>query len=132
MKILKSIERRRDGSLPRMSPRQKQAAVKLIREGCHNYDDGNCLILDSVCSQCITYSVNCKLFRRVLLEDVDGMKLKAELFEDETIKRCIVCGATFRSKSNNAKYCSDCAGTVKRKQKAAHARKRRSRVEKLG
>ena len=130
MKQLKSIERRHDGSLPRMTPRQKQAAVKLIRESCHNYCDGSCLILDSVCSQSITYSVNCKHFRWVLLEDAHGMKIRAELFGDETVKQCNICNKPFQSKSNNAKYCSDCARSVKRKQKAAHARKRRQRVEK--
>jgi len=40
MKKLIPIDRRSDGSLPGMTPRQKQAAVKLIRECCHNYDEG--------------------------------------------------------------------------------------------
>ena len=131
MRTLRKIERKYDGSLPRMTPRQKQAAVKLIRENCHNYENGVCLILDDVCSQSITYTVSCKLFRWALLEDKDGMKLRAELFMDETVKQCNICGKAFQSKSNNAKYCSDCARIVKRKQKAAYARKRRLKVEKL-
>ena len=98
MKQLKPIERKHDGSLPRMTPRQKQAAVKLIREYCHNHCDGNCLILDSVCSQSITYSVNCKHFRWVLLEDVNGMKIRAELFGDETVKQCKGCCVSYRTK----------------------------------
>ena len=128
---MKQIERKHDGSLPRMTPRQKQAAMKLIRKSCHSYDDGKCLLLDTSCSQSITDSVICKHFRWVLLEDVDGMKLKAELFGDETVKQCNICSKVFQSKSNNAKYCSDCARSVKRRQKATHARKRRLRVEKL-
>ena len=127
---LKPIERKSDGSLPRMTPRQRQAAVKLIREICCNYDNGNCILLDNgepcPCVQSISYSVNCKYFRWVLLEDKEGHSLKAELFRDETSKRCDICGKSFQSRSNNAKYCADCAAGVQRKQKAAHARKRRS------
>jgi len=131
---LPPIERKPDGSLPRMTPRQRQAAVKLIRNICCNYKDGSCLLLDDgeecVCVQSISYSVNCKYFRWVLLEDKAGQPLKAELFRDETTKRCAVCGKSFQSKSNNAKYCCDCAKGIQRKQKAAYARKRRSDVEK--
>ena len=131
---LRPIERNPDGTLSRMTPRQRQVAVRLIKNICCNYDRGNCLLLDNgercVCVQGISYSVNCKYFRWVLLEDKDGKSLKAELFRDETSKRCFVCGGAFQSKSNNAKYCRDCAENVQRKQKAAHARKRRSIVEK--
>jgi hypothetical protein len=131
---LPPIERKPDGSLPRLTPRQRQSAVKLIRQICCNYQDGSCLILDDggkcVCVQSISYSVNCKYFRWVLLEDKAGQTLKAELFRDETTKRCIVCGKTYRSRSNNAKYCGNCAKTIHRKQKTASARKRRSDVDK--
>lgn len=131
---LPPIERRPDGSLPRMTPRQRQHANILIRKVCCNYDDGNCLLLDDgevcVCVQNISYSVCCKFFRRIVLEDKEGATLKAELCRDETTKRCAVCSKTFQSKSNSAKYCGDCAAMVQQKQKAAHARKRRSRVEK--
>ena len=129
IKDLAPIERKPDGSLPRMTPKQRQAAVKLIRKICCNYDDGNCILLDDgetcVCPQSISYSVNCKFFRRVLLEDKEGLSLKAEIFHDDTTKRCAICGRAFQSKSNNAKYCGDCAKEVQRKQKAAHARKKR-------
>lgn len=129
MKLL-TIERKPDGSLPRMTSRQRQAAVKLIRDICSNYDNGNCVLLDDLCPQSITYSVNCKFFRWVLLEDGDGLKLKAELFRDDTMRRCTVCGKVYQSKSNNAKYCYGCSKDTLRNQKAAYARKRRSRVEK--
>ena len=130
MQKLPPIERRSDGSLPRMTPRQKQAAVKLISNLCSNFDNGDCLLHDDICPQSITYSVNCRFFRWVLLEDKDGLKLKSELFRDDSMKKCSVCGNVYQSKSNNAKYCDDCSVGVQRKQKAAHARKRRSKVEK--
>ena len=134
LKELPPIERRSDGSLPRMTPKQRQAAVRLIRKICCNYDNGNCVLLDEgdgcVCVQSISYSVNCKFFRRVLLEDKEGLSLKAEIFRDDTTKRCAVCGMAFQSKSNNAKYCGDCAPIMQRKQKAKYARKRRAEVEK--
>jgi len=70
------------------------------------------------------------MFRHVLLEDNQGQSLKAEIFRDDTTKRCSVCGEAFQSTSNNAKYCADCAQDVQRKQKAEHIRKKRSDVEK--
>ena len=134
VKSLPSIERKPDSTLPRMTPRQRQAAVILIRNTCSNYYGGNCLLLDDgeecICVQSISYSVNCKFFRWALLEDKAGHTLKAEIFRGETTKHCTVCNKAFQSTSNNAKYCNDCKENVQRKQKAAHARKRRSRVEK--
>ena len=134
LKALPSIERKPDGSLPRMTPGQRKAAVKLILAICSNYDDGNCILLDRgeevTCPQSISYSVNCKFFRHVLLEDKAGLSLKSEIFRDDATKRCAVCGKAFQSKSNSAKYCVVCAPDVHRKQKAISARKRRSRVDK--
>lgn len=134
IKAFPPIERKSDGSLPCMTPRQRQHANMLIRKICCNYYKGNCLLLDDgdehVCVQSISYSVCCKFFRHILLEDKEGLSLKAELFRDKTTKRCTVCNKAFQSKSNNAKYCGDCATAVQRKQKAAYARKRRSKVEK--
>ncbi len=133
-KHLPPIERKRDGTTPRMTPSQRKRANALIRDTCCNYYDGNCLLLDKgggcACVQSISYTVLCKFFRHVLLEDKAGQALKAELFRDETTKRCAVCGKAFQSKSNNAKYCVNCAKDVQRKQKAAHIRRKRSDVEK--
>ena len=133
-KALTRIERRPNGTLPRMTPGQRKTAVNLIRGICSNYDDGYCILLDDgdpcVCVQSISYSVNCKFFRHVLLEDMEGKPLKAEIFRDDKTKRCGVCGKAFQSASNNARYCGDCKGNVQRKQKAAYARKRRAVVEK--
>lgn len=134
IKDLPPIERMPNGSLPRMTPAQRKRANALIRKICCNYDDGNCLLLDDgescVCVQSISYSVNCKYFRHVLLKDKEGRSLEAEIFRDNTTKRCSVCGEAFQSTSNNAKYCADCAEDAQRKQKAEHIRKKRSDVEK--
>jgi len=133
IKNLPSIERNSDDALPRMTPKQKREAVKLIRELCSYHDDGNCLYLDRgesvTCPQSISYSVNCKFFRHVLLKDKAGEKLEAEIFDDKAAKHCTICGELFQSKSNNAKYCKACAETVRRKQKAEYAKKRRHEVE---
>lgn len=51
------------------------------------------------------------MFRHVLLEDKEEQALKAEIFKDDTLKRCEVCGKAFSSTSNNAKYCEGCAKT---------------------
>jgi len=67
----------------------------------------------------------------VLLEDKEGLKLKSEFFRDETIKHCKSCGKTYRSRSNNAKYCTECAKRVQCKQKAVYARKRREDSRKV-
>ncbi|HHX36740.1 MAG TPA: conjugal transfer protein [Clostridiaceae bacterium] len=134
IKELSDIERMPDGSLPRMTPRQRQQANTLIRRVCSYYDDGNCLYLDRgeevVCPQSISYSVCCKFFRHIVLEDKESKTLKASLFQKDVLRRCAVCGKVFSSTSNNAKYCDSCKGGVQRKQKAVHARKRRSGVEK--
>ena len=134
IKGLPPIERRANGLLPRMTPSQRRRANTLIRNVCSNYDEVNCILLDDgdecVCVQSISYSVNCKFFRHVVLEDKHGQSLKAEILRDDTTKCCTVCHKTFQSSSNNAKYCTACAEDVLRKQKAKYARKRRSRVEK--
>ncbi len=134
IKDLPPIERMPNGSLPRMTPNQRKRANALIRKICCNYDGGNCLLLDDgeecVCVQSISYSVNCKYFRHVLLKDKEGRSLEAEIFQDKTTKRCSICGRAFQSTSNNAKYCADCAEDVQRKQKAEHIQKKRSDVEK--
>ena len=90
-----------------MTTGQRKAAGKLIRKLCSNYDDGNGLLLDDgescICVQSISYSVNCKFFRHVLLEDKEGQPLKAEIFRDNATKRCTVCGKAFQSSSNSAR-----------------------------
>ena len=135
LKKLLPIERKADGSLPRMTGRQKQDAVRLIRHRCSAHDKGNCLYLDDgeyvTCPQSISYSVCCKFFRRVLLRDEAGKDLEAELFHKDDIKHCVICGETFISTSNRAKYCNVCKADVQRKQKAEYARRRRAESRKI-
>ena len=134
IKDLPPIEWRSDGSLPHMTPRQRTQANALIRRECSYCDDGNCLYLDRgeevVCPQSISFSVCCKFFRHNVLAGKEGKTLKAALFQKDAMRRCTVCGKAFSSTSNNAKYCDGCKEDVQRRQKAAHARKRRSGVEK--
>jgi len=114
-----------------MTPGQRKRANALIRRACCNYDGGNCLLLDDggecVCVQSISYSVNCKWFRWCVLHG--DTTLETEIFHSRDAKRCAVCGAAFRTKSNRAKYCTSCSQAVRRKQKAASERKRRSAVD---
>ena len=131
---LPDIERKANGSLPRMTPRQRTQANTLIRRECSYFDGGNCLYIDQgeevVCPQSISFSICCKFFRHIVLEGKEGELLKTALFQRDNLRRCIVCSKDFSSMSNNAKYCDGCAAIVHRKQKAAYARKRRMRVEK--
>ncbi len=135
LKKLPPIERKPDGSLPRMTGRQKQDAVRLIRHRCSAYYHGNYLYLDDgeevICPQTISYSVCCKFFRRVLLRDEAGKDLAAELFHKYAIRHCVICGEAFISTSNRAKYCNACKADIQRKQKAEYARRRRADSRKI-
>lgn len=126
------IERRPDGSLPRMTPGQRKQANSLIRKTCCNYDNGNCLLLDCgeevPCPQITSYSVNCKYFRRAVLPQ--DKSLETEIIETDGVKHCTICGKAYISASNNSKYCEHCAMQMKQKQKAEYARKHRLGVEK--
>lgn len=128
---LQPIERRPDGSLPRMAPGQRRRANALIRATCCNYDNGNCILLDDgeecVCVQSISYSVCCTWFRHAILPQ--DKPLEAELFHNGNAKRCAVCGAAFLPGSNRAKYCEACAEEVHREQKNASGRKRRNKAD---
>lgn len=129
------IERKPNGSLIRMTQSQKTEAMKLIRNECCNYSNGNCLLLDNGnecnCPQSLTYSVNCRYFRHVLLKDKSGQALEADIFKDDSTKHCAVCGKAFRAKGNRAKYCTDCAKKVHRKQDAEYNQKRRLKTRQI-
>ena len=126
------MEREGNGSLYRMDAKQRREAVWLIRAHCSFYDNGNCLYLDDgeevVCPQITSFSVICSFFRQVVLKDEAARGLEAKLFRRETAKRCRVCGRTFSSTSNNAKYCPDCRKRITRRQAAERMRKRRTPV----
>ena len=130
LELLPSVERKPDGSLLRMTGRQRQRAVTLIRKLCSACDNGNCLYLDDgeevSCPQMISYSVCCKVFRWVLLKDGEGQALETELFGKDTMKRCAICGRAFIPGSNRAKYCDGCRAIAQRRQKAEYAKRRRA------
>lgn len=133
LKSLPPIERNADGSLPRMTPKQRKEAVGLIRRLCSNYFCGNCLPLDHgeavSCFQCASHSVCCKFFRHVLLEDPAGQALKAGIFEGEaqgSTKKCAICGSSFKAVGNRTKYCARCGKKVRREQQADWARGKRA------
>ena len=74
----------------------------------------------------ISYSLLCKWFRLdVLPADKD---FYAELYKTEDKRRCVVCGVSFVSSSNNVKYCPNCRKRITRKQAAERMRKRRALV----
>ena len=125
MNALYSIERKPDGSLPRLTAHQRKHVNHIIKGYCSNYDDGSCMLLDvSPCPQTITKSVICRFFCHVLLEDQQGLLLKAEIFKKDTLKICSVCGSKYQSVGNRAKYCETCKRNIHRKQKADSKRRR--------
>ena len=129
------MERKPDGSLYRMTPKQHREAVRIINDRCCNCDDGNCLLLDDgdevVCPQMLSCSVCCTYFRHVLLKEPEAKKLEAEIFYKDNVRRCARCGKPFASTGNRAKYCADCKAIVQRKQKAEYARRRRAESRKV-
>ncbi len=135
LELLPPIERQPDGPLPRMTGRQRQRAVTLIRKLCSACDNGNCLYLDDgeevPCPQTLSYSVCCKIFRWVLLKDKAGGELETEIFGKDTMKRCAICGRAFLPGSNRAKYCDDCKVIALRQQKAEYAKRYRAESRKI-
>lgn len=132
VKGLNPIECKADGSLYRMSSRQKQSAMRLIKKLCSYYDKGNCMYLDKGEEVPCPQSICCKFFRNVILEDNEGKKLKAKIFKGKAFKHCCRCGRAFYSASNRAKYCTDCKAFAHRQQKAAYARAKRADCRKIG
>ena len=128
--LLPPVERKPDGAPPRMTSRQRQRAVTLIRKLCSACDNGNCLYLDDgeevPCPQMISYSVCCEFFRWVLLKDKAGQELETEIFGKDAMKRCAICGRAFLPGSNRAKYCDDCMIIAQRRQKAEYAKRCRA------
>ena len=107
--------------IPHMTYQQYRTARRLVHQCC-NYDDGNCLVLECVCVQSISYSLLCRWFRAAVLPLDTG--LCAALLYHEQMKPCIICGGSFVPKSNRAKYCPDCAVAARRRKEAERQRKR--------
>ena len=108
-------------SLPRMTPEQLRKAKALIKETCCNYDDGYCLILDCSCPQMRSYSVLCKWFRSAVLPQ--EYELSTKLMFLQSMRTCTVCGAKFKKRANNAKYCENCRKSIRREKIAQYKRK---------
>ena len=112
-----------NGNIPRMDYRQYRAARRLVHECC-NYDSGNCLLLEDgepcVCVQSISYSLLCRWFTAAVLP------------LDEALEAALLRGAAFVPKSNRGKYCTDCAGRMKRINAAKRKRKQREKCHALG
>ena len=109
--------------IPHMTYQQYRTARKLVHQCC-NYDDGNCLVLECVCVQSISYSLLCRWFRAAVLP-LDGI-LYAALVPQGGMKVCAECRGLFHPGSNRAKYCPTCAAKVHRRQKTASERRRRA------
>lgn len=104
-----------------MNYNQYSKARKLLNECC-NYDNSQCLLLDTVCPQAISYTLLCKWFKEAVL--ALNKELSAMLLHKQNSKLCVICGKKFLPNSNRAKYCSDCS-TLERKRKEAARQRRR-------
>lgn len=104
--------------IKRLTPAQRARCNRLIRRLCANYDGEGC-----VCVQMISYSLLCKYFRRAVLP-ADKV-LCADIYRQRT-RTCERCGKPFAPGSNRQKYCPECGRSIRRKQKADSARRRRS------
>ena len=125
--FVQKIERKPNGLLPRMKPGQQRQVNALIRESCCNFDSGNCILFDDTCPQTVSGSLCCKWFRWAVLPQ--DTVLENSLTGAVEIKRCAECVRPFVPKSNRAKYCTDCAFAVHRRQKTESERRRRSGVD---
>lgn len=123
------IERKPDGCLFRLTPKQARSVRRLVKKCC-NYAEGECLLLDGACPQAISYGLICKHFRYAVLPTKPD--LEQEILHPKGLLRCAVCGTGFLAHSGRAKYCPICAKEVHRKQKAAYARRKRSGVDSSG
>lgn len=108
----------------RMTKPQLNKANALIRRHCCNCVDSNCILLDDgepcLCPQMLTYSLICNWFRSAVLPDSPALQNEIVLRKGE--KLCTVCGRGFVPASNRAKYCPDCAKTVRRRKEAARVK----------
>ena len=116
-----------------MNYKQYRTARRLVHICC-NYDCGNCLLLDDgeecVCPQSITYSLVCRWFRVAVLPLDAG--LYAALLHRADMKKCVLCGGFYLPKSNRAKYCPECAKSMKRTKATERKRKQRQNCHALG
>ncbi len=104
-----------------MNYNQYRKARKLLNECC-NYDNGQCLMLETICAQSISRTLLCNWFKEAVLP-LDK-ELSATLLHKHKAKQCIICGKSFIAGSNRAKYCFDCSVMERKRKEAARQRKR--------
>lgn len=112
--------------------KQANKVKELIKKECTNYIDGQCILLDTNCSQmrCM-YSVLCKYFINSVLP-LDK-KLYKELLPDaeETSglynKVCKYCNKQFTSDKKNEQYCDKCKDKVKKEKARLRKQKQREK-----
>lgn len=105
-----------------LTPKQSRSVNALVRRECCNYDNGNCVLLDCVCPQIITYShIICKWFKTAVLP-LDK-ELYIQLANPPNTKICAVCGKPFIFKGNKAKYCNRCKVYVRRRKQVQYQQK---------
>jgi len=104
-----------------MNYSQYRKARKMLNECC-NFDNGYCLLLDTICSQAISYILLCNWFKEAVLP-IDK-ELETVLLHKPKAKQCVICGKTFISNSNRAKYCSNCSVLQRKRKEAARQRQR--------
>lgn len=117
-----------------LTPSERQAINKLIRAECCNYYDGTCLN-EYPCKQLDADHIACKWFSECVLpsDKLLCSRLSASDIEPSAdvdgsfsiVKYCTQCGNQYFPNSNRAKYCPECAKSVRRSQKAASASKRK-------
>ena len=103
---------------------QQYRAVRRLVHRCCNYDEGNCLVLECVCVQSISYSLICRWFRAAVLPLDES--LCAALLHQEDMKKCVLCGGWYIPKSNRAKYCPDCSKQEQRRKTRERVRRHRA------
>jgi len=135
LKGIKAIERKPDGSLYKMTDTQQEQAIQQIKKNCPYYSEGNCNLLNDgegcTCIQSISFSVNCRVFRWLVLDNVEGLSLRNKIFgtfkKDKTLKKCAYCNKNFQPTGNRSKYCPKCTKIVRRKQQSEHIRNKRNK-----
>ena len=118
------IRRKKDGTLFPLSPGQCRSTRSLIRKECCNYDSGICLAMNSHhCTQEISCHVWCRWFQDLLLP-LDPA-LGADIFRNQTLRKCSKCGVRFIPASPRGKYCPRCSLIVRREKNARYKRESR-------
>ncbi len=110
-------------TLIQMTPKQRTRANKLIRRMCANYMDGECICLDCVCPQTISYTLLCKYFKKAVLP-LDK-ELEADIMQNGIELRCDDCGVPIVKTGNKKRYCERCSRKRYLAAKAKYEREKR-------